>query len=89
MVSPPPQANTAAPTNKPGFYVGGNLYRDWASVPQSYKDIDPPGATRAAHRARSSGLRGEAALSPRNRRRDEGAATIAVVGVSETGPSKT
>jgi polar amino acid transport system substrate-binding protein len=23
---------------KPGFYVGGNIYRDWASVPQSYKD---------------------------------------------------
>ena len=41
VVSTPPQAKTAAPTNKPGFYVGGNLYRDWASVPQSYKDIDP------------------------------------------------
>jgi hypothetical protein len=25
-------------TNKPGFYFGGNIYRDWASVPESYKD---------------------------------------------------
>jgi polar amino acid transport system substrate-binding protein len=28
-------------TSKPGFYVGGNIYRDWASVPESYKDINP------------------------------------------------
>lgn len=41
VLSTPPQAKPAAPTNAPGFYVGGNLYRDWASVPQSYKDIDP------------------------------------------------
>ena len=41
VLSTPPLAKPAAPTNAPGFYVGGNLYRDWASVPQSYKDIDP------------------------------------------------
>jgi uncharacterized protein (TIGR01777 family) len=41
VLSTPPPAKPAAPTNPPGFYVGGNLYRDWASVPQSYKDIDP------------------------------------------------
>jgi len=29
----PPGETTA--TNKPGFYVGGNIYRDWASVPES------------------------------------------------------
>jgi ABC-type amino acid transport substrate-binding protein len=28
------------PAGKPGFYVGGNIYRDWASVPESYKDIN-------------------------------------------------
>jgi polar amino acid transport system substrate-binding protein len=27
-----------APQTKPGFYVGGNIYRDWASVPDSYKN---------------------------------------------------
>ena len=27
--------------NKPGFYVGGNIYSDWASVPASYKDSSP------------------------------------------------
>ena len=29
-------AQTETPT-KPGFYVGGNIYRDWASVPESFK----------------------------------------------------
>jgi ABC-type amino acid transport substrate-binding protein len=24
-----------------GFYVGGNIYADWASVPESYKTVDP------------------------------------------------
>jgi len=24
-------------SNKPGFYVGGNIYSDWASVPENYK----------------------------------------------------
>jgi polar amino acid transport system substrate-binding protein len=27
-------------TTKPGFYVGGNIYRDWASVPDSYKEVN-------------------------------------------------
>jgi ABC-type amino acid transport substrate-binding protein len=27
-------------TNKPGFYVGGNIYRDWASVPENYRNLD-------------------------------------------------
>jgi polar amino acid transport system substrate-binding protein len=31
---------TSEPT-KPGFYLGGNIYRDWASVPESYKDVRP------------------------------------------------
>jgi polar amino acid transport system substrate-binding protein len=24
-----------------GFYIGGNIYRDWASVPDNYKEVDP------------------------------------------------
>ena len=28
------------PVDKPGFYVGGNIYRDWASVPETYKSFD-------------------------------------------------
>jgi polar amino acid transport system substrate-binding protein len=32
---------TAPPsTTKPGFYVGGNIYSDWASVPDSYKEVN-------------------------------------------------
>jgi polar amino acid transport system substrate-binding protein len=32
---------TASPsTTKPGFYVGGNIYSDWASVPDSYKEVN-------------------------------------------------
>jgi polar amino acid transport system substrate-binding protein len=27
-------------TNKPRFYVGGNIYRDWASVPEAYRNLD-------------------------------------------------
>jgi polar amino acid transport system substrate-binding protein len=27
--------------DKPGFYVGGNIYADWASVPESYKEVNP------------------------------------------------
>jgi polar amino acid transport system substrate-binding protein len=27
--------------SKPGFYVGGNIYSDWASVPENYKEVDP------------------------------------------------
>ena len=31
----------ASESAKPGFYVGGTIYSDWASVPESYKDINP------------------------------------------------
>ena len=34
----PPQAPKGP--EKPGFYLGGNIYRDWASVPKSYKSED-------------------------------------------------
>jgi polar amino acid transport system substrate-binding protein len=34
FTAPPPPAETPV---KPGFYVGGNIYSDWASVPESYK----------------------------------------------------
>jgi polar amino acid transport system substrate-binding protein len=33
-----PESQTAP---KPGFYVGGNIYSDWASVPESYKEVNP------------------------------------------------
>jgi polar amino acid transport system substrate-binding protein len=36
--TPEPVSTTST---KPGFYVGGNIYRDWASVPQSYKEVNP------------------------------------------------
>ena len=29
------------PQPQTGFYIGGNIYRDWASVPDNYKVIDP------------------------------------------------
>lgn len=32
---------TTQPAAKPGFYVGGNIYRDWASVPNRYKYAPP------------------------------------------------
>jgi polar amino acid transport system substrate-binding protein len=28
-------------TEKPGFYIGGNIYRDWASVPENFRVPDP------------------------------------------------
>jgi polar amino acid transport system substrate-binding protein len=34
------EGSSKAP-EKPGFYVGGNTYSDWASVPESYKEINP------------------------------------------------
>jgi polar amino acid transport system substrate-binding protein len=34
--SPPPSSPSETPS-KPGFYVGGNVYADWASVPENYK----------------------------------------------------
>jgi ABC-type amino acid transport substrate-binding protein len=30
----------AEDTNKPGFYVGGTIYSDWASVPEAYRNLD-------------------------------------------------
>ena len=27
-------------TPKPSFYIGGNIYADWASVPESYKEVN-------------------------------------------------
>ena len=41
-------AQTQPPT-KPGFYVGGSIYRDWASVPESYKSggSQPPDSRRS------------------------------------------
>jgi polar amino acid transport system substrate-binding protein len=50
-------ATTATPATTPvtrktqtGFYIGGTLYSDWASVPQSYKvpDNEPVGSGRSA-----------------------------------------
>ena len=36
-------------TAKPGFYVGGNIYSDWASVPDHYKIVggDRPNPNRS------------------------------------------
>jgi len=34
-------APAARDTSKPGFYVGGNTYSDWASVPDSFKVVNP------------------------------------------------
>jgi polar amino acid transport system substrate-binding protein len=46
FTAPKPVTKTPA---KPGFYIGGNIYMDWASVPQSYKDINkqPPDPRRS------------------------------------------
>lgn|SRR5262245_37132376 len=37
--SPEPASRTSS---SPGFYIGGNIYSDWASVPESYKDNPQP-----------------------------------------------
>lgn len=44
--APQPVSKTS---EKTGFYVGGNIYSDWASVPESYKDVhpDPPDPRRS------------------------------------------
>jgi len=53
LLSTPPNATltTTKPDTptKPGFYVGGNIYSDWASVPASYKEVnpDPPDSRRS------------------------------------------
>src|SRR5262249_61875993 len=45
-----PQPESEPPA-KLGFYVGGNIYSDWASVPESYKlgngNSDPPDPRRS------------------------------------------
>jgi polar amino acid transport system substrate-binding protein len=45
LLSTPPNATLATTkpdtSTKPGFYVGGNIYSDWASVPASYKEVNP------------------------------------------------
>jgi len=42
-------SETEAPAVTPGFYVGGNIYRDWASVPENYKvsNSEKPDARRS------------------------------------------
>lgn len=47
LFAPAPGAET--PT-KPGFYLGGTIYRDWASVPENYKmsNADRPDPSRSA-----------------------------------------
>jgi hypothetical protein len=32
-----PASSPSETPSKPGFYVGGNVYADWASVPENYK----------------------------------------------------
>jgi len=43
------QRTSKVPEDKPGFYVGGNIYTNWASVPNRYKVDDPsaPDASRS------------------------------------------
>ena len=33
--------DVSAPPAQSGFYLGGTIYSDWASVPESYKDVNP------------------------------------------------
>jgi polar amino acid transport system substrate-binding protein len=44
-----PEPATATPS-KPGFYIGGTIYSDWASVPDSYKEVNaqPPDYRRSS-----------------------------------------
>jgi polar amino acid transport system substrate-binding protein len=37
----PPKPETSTSATKPRFYVGGNIYTDWATVPNRYKVEDP------------------------------------------------
>ncbi len=43
-----PEPSKSAPA-RPGFYIGGNIYSDWASVPDSYKEVNaqPPDPRRS------------------------------------------
>ena len=36
-----PRQEVSAPPAQSGFYLGGTIYSDWASVPESYKDVNP------------------------------------------------
>jgi polar amino acid transport system substrate-binding protein len=49
LFSPPPLAPKTVEV-QPGFYIGGTLYSDWASVPENYKvsNSDPPDPSRSA-----------------------------------------
>jgi polar amino acid transport system substrate-binding protein len=40
---------TSAPVEKPGFYLGGSIYSDWASVPENHKvsNSDKPDPSRS------------------------------------------
>src|SRR3954454_21437557 len=40
FADPAPTAPSRAST-APGFYIGGNIYSDWPSVPDSYKQVNP------------------------------------------------
>ena len=46
--TPPPEPAATGPST-PGFYLGGTIYSDWASVPESYKDVNrhPPDSRRS------------------------------------------
>jgi len=48
LFSPP--SSPSEPPAKPGFYVGGSVYADWASVPENYKvsNSDKPDPRRSA-----------------------------------------
>jgi polar amino acid transport system substrate-binding protein len=41
LLSSSPNGTSETSTTKPGFYLGGTIYEDWASVPESYKDVNP------------------------------------------------
>ena len=45
----PKPEQTPKDTSKPGFYFGGNIYTDWASVPSNYKTTNsrPPDPSRS------------------------------------------
>jgi polar amino acid transport system substrate-binding protein len=47
LFAAPDAASTRPPQT--GFYLGGTIYSDWASVPESYKEVnpDPPDARRS------------------------------------------
>jgi hypothetical protein len=48
LFSPPPTAPKTLEV-QPGFYIGGTIYSDWASVPENYKvsNSDPPDPRRS------------------------------------------